>query len=562
MKNNYYYDVVIIGSGAAGLTTALNLAKLSKVAILTKGELNENNTMHAQGGIAAVVSSDDSIESHIKDTLICGDGLCDEAAVRFVISNAKAAIDWLVEQGVKFNLELSEQGKFFHLTQEGGHSCRRVLHTNDATGLEIGNNLIRQVQDQLANIRSVIASAAKQSGAPHNDENMDVFTQYTAIDLIIDNNQCVGLYALNNNTQEVEIFSAKFVVLATGGASKVYKYTSNPDCATGDGIAMAFRAGCKIKNMEFSQFHPTCLYHSGAKSFLITEALRGEGAILTLPDGERFMVKFDVRGELAPRDIVARAIDHEMSRLGIDFVYLDISHKPAAFITQHFPTVYKTCLEFGFDITKQAIPVTPAAHYTCGGVVVDQLGRTNINGLYAIGEASCSGLHGANRIASNSLLECIVYGRAVGEDINKNMVTIEQHPKDRYCEGCLRSNSEEIYGLTHPMHSMKGVMTEIAKQLQVFNVDELGVIKYNCTEVRDLMWNYVGIVRSNKKLERAQVRIELLKSELDKYYANFKINQDLIELRNLITIADLIISAAILRGENYGLHYNLDFGVF
>lgn len=518
MKNNYYYDVVIIGSGAAGLTTALNLTKPCKVAILTKGELNENNTMHAQGGIAAAIASNDSIESHIKDTLICGDGLCNESAVRFVISNAKDAIDWLVEQGVQFNLEQTENGKIFHATQEGGHSCRRVLHTNDATGLEIGNNLIKQIQAEPESL-----------GA-------DIFIEHTAIDLIINNNQCIGLYALNNNTQEVEVFYAKFVVLATGGASRVYKYTSNPDCATGDGIAMAARAGCRIKNMEFNQFHPTCLYHPGAKSFLITEALRGEGAILTLPNGERFMSKFDTRGELAPRDIVARAIDSEMGRLGINCVYLDISHKDTDFIIKHFPNVYKTCLEFGFDITKQAIPVTPAAHYTCGGVVVDQSGRTNISSLYAIGEAACTGLHGANRIASNSLLECIVYGKAVSEDI-----MLSPH----------RDNIERV------ITSNEGQMHRSIPAI-IITPGELSVIKYNCTEIRDLMWNYVGIVRSNKKLERAHARIELLKSELNKYYADFKISQDLIELRNLTTIADLIINAAIQSQENRGLHYNLN----
>lgn len=510
MKNNYYYDVVIIGSGAAGLTTALNLTKQHHVAILTKGELTENNTMHAQGGIAAAISDNDSIEAHIKDTLICGGGLCDEAAVQFVLSKAKDAIAWLVRQGVEFNLESTKQGEFFHLTQEGGHSCRRVLHTNDATGLEISTNLIKQIQ-----------ACPESLGA-------DIFTQHTAIDLIINNKRCIGLYALNNNTQEIVTFYAKFVVLATGGASRVYKYTSNPDCATGDGVAMAARAGCEIKNMEFNQFHPTCLYHPYAKAFLITEALRGEGAKLTLPNGKSFMAKFDVRGELASRDIVARAIDHEMSRLGIDFVYLDISHKPAAFIIEHFPNVYKTCLEFGFDITKQAIPVTPAAHYTCGGVVVDQTGRTSLSGLYAIGETSCSGLHGANRIASNSLLECIVYGMAVSEDINNNIVT---------------SNS---------------VVSPLEAACTTTITNELGVIKHNCAEIRDLMWNYVGMVRSNKKLERAQARIELLKLELNKYYANLKINKDLIELRNLVTIADLIIKAAILRKENCGLHYNLD----
>ena len=505
MKNHYYYDVLIIGSGAAGLTLALSLAKHCKIAILSKGQINEGNTMYAQGGIAAVIDNEDSIESHIKDTLISGAGLCDEDVVRFVATNAKDAIKWLVEQGVSFT---TTNENVFHLTREGGHSHRRVLHAADATGAEIETKLVKQVKKTPA----------------------DIFTEHVAINLIKQDGRCTGAYVLDNLQNIVKTFQAKFVVLATGGASKVYLYTTNPDCSSGDGIAMAWRAGCKIANMEFNQFHPTCLYHPYARSFLISEAVRGEGGKLVLPNGEHFMPKFDKRADLAPRDIVTRAIDFEMKRLGTNCVYLDISHKPANFIKEHFPNIHKRCLELGIDITKNLIPVVPAAHYTCGGVVVDKRGCTTLPGLYALGETSCTGLHGANRIASNSLLECIVYGKAASDDIKKQLSQTEltSQPAAPWDEG------------------------------QVTDSDEAVVVTHNWGEIRHLMWDYVGIVCTNKRLERAHRRIELLKSEIQEYYSKFKVNKNLIELRNLVVVADIIINAATARKQNCGLYYNLD----
>lgn len=513
-KKHKFFDVVIVGSGASGLSVALNLPTTCKVAVLAKSELNDTSTSKAQGGIATVMDNNDSLENHVKDTLIAGAGLCDEKAVRFVVNHAQEAINWLLNQGVNFSKITDEEGKtIFHLTKEGGHSHRRILHAKDATGNEIEEKLIHQVLQR---------------------KNITTFINYTGIDLVVKNARCCGLYVLNNLTQEVEVFSAKFMVLATGGASKVYLYTSNPDGASGDGIAMAYRRGCKISHMEFNQFHPTCLYHPQAKSFLISEAVRGEGGLLKLPNGERFMPKFDARAELAPRDIVARAIDYEMKRLGLDHVYLDISHKPAEFIQQHFPMIYQKCLEFGFDITKEPIPVVPASHYTCGGVVVDQKGRTTLDGLYAVGEVSCTGLHGANRMASNSLLECLVYGIATAKDIALQLNDFSD-------------NTTQTLLDIPPWDASK-----------VIDSDEEIVVTHNWSELRHIMWDYVGIVRTDKRLERAERRIDLLKKEIQDYYGNFRVTKNLLELRNLVVIAELIVKSAKQRKENIGLHYNLD----
>ena len=513
------YDVLVIGSGAAGLTLALNLPADLRIAVLSKGDLSNGSTYWAQGGVAAVLDTTDTVESHVADTLIAGGGLCHEDAVRFTVEHSNEAIQWLIEQGVPFTRDDApdrEDGSFeFHLTREGGHSHRRIIHAADATGAAIFNTLLGQARQK---------------------DNIELLQQRVAVDLITEHKlglpgrRCLGAYVLNRNTGEVETFQSRFVVLATGGAAKVYLYTSNPDSACGDGIAMAWRAGCRVGNLEFNQFHPTCLYHPQAKSFLVTEALRGEGALLKLPNGERFMPRFDAREELAPRDIVARAIDHEMKRLGIDCVYLDISHKPADFIKSHFPTVYERCLEYGIDITSQPIPVVPAAHYTCGGVVVDQAGRTDIPGLYAIGETSFTGLHGANRMASNSLLECFVYGRAAAQDILRELPDITD-------------------STTLPAWDAS----------QVTDSDEDVIIAHNWDELRRFMWDYVGIVRTNKRLMRAQHRVCLLLSEIDEFYSNYKVSRDLLELRNLALVADLMIRSAMERKESRGLHYTLDY---
>ncbi|GLX13221.1 L-aspartate oxidase [Pseudomonas straminea] len=519
MSQHFKHDVVIIGSGAAGLTLALTLPDNLHIAVLSKGELTNGSTYWAQGGVAAVLDHSDTVDSHVDDTLNAGAGLCREDAVRFTVEHSREAIEWLIEQGVPFTRDdehdREDGGYEFHLTREGGHSHRRIIHAADATGAAIFNTLLERTRER---------------------GNITLLEQRVAVDLITEHKlgrkgrRCLGAYVLNRRSGEVDTHHARFVILATGGAAKVYLYTSNPDGACGDGIAMAWRAGCRVGNLEFNQFHPTCLYHPQAKSFLITEALRGEGALLRLPNGERFMPRFDPREELAPRDIVARAIDHEMKRLGIDCVYLDISHKPADFVRNHFPTVYQRCLEFGIDITCQPIPVVPAAHYTCGGVLVDQAGRSDVEGLYAIGETSFTGLHGANRMASNSLLECFVYARSAAADIVANLDKVAM-PADL------------------PSWDAS----------QVTDSDEDVIIAHNWDELRRFMWDYVGIVRTTKRLQRAQHRVRLLLDEIDEFYSNYKVSRDLIELRNLAQVAELMILSAMARKESRGLHYTLDY---
>lgn len=516
MGKRFDHDILIIGSGAAGLSAAIHLAPYGQVGVLSKGPLTAANTYYAQGGVAAVLDEHDSVESHIKDTLIAGGGLCNENAVRYTVEKGPEAIKWLIEQGVRFDTETHSNGHTeFHLTKEGGHSHRRVIHAADATGLAISKTLI---------------SGAQQL------ENIALFESHVAIDLIttrklgLEGNRVLGAYVLNLEDGTVETHSARFVILATGGASKAYLYTSNPDVATGDGIAMAWRAGCRVANMEFNQFHPTCLYHPDARSFLITEAVRGEGGYLRLPNGERFMHRFDKREELAPRDIVARAIDHEMKRLGVDCLYLDISHKPAAFIQDHFPTVYEKCKSLGIDITQEPIPIVPAAHYTCGGVMTNLQGKTDVGGLYAIGETACTGLHGANRMASNSLLECLVFAISASNDIR---------PKLR--------------------HDISNIELPAWDESQVTDSDEDVVISHNWDELRRFMWDYVGIVRTDKRLQRAKHRVKLLRKEILEYYSNYKVSNDLIELRNLVLVSELIIRCALNRKESRGLHFTLDY---
>jgi L-aspartate oxidase len=514
MPDDLQFDVLIIGSGAAGLSMALHLPPTLGVAILAKNRLEEGSTLYAQGGISAVTDPQDSFESHIADTLDAGAGLNNPAAVRFTIEHAPQAIQWLVDLGVPFT---RTEPDAFHLTREGGHSTRRVLHAADATGRAMETTLVAQTRRR---------------------SNITLFEHHIAIDLITGaklghaRNRCLGAYVLDIRAGQVRSFAARNVVLATGGASKAYLYTSNPDTSSGDGIAMAWRAGCRVANLEFNQFHPTCLFHPQAKSFLVTEAVRGEGGILKLPDGEPFMERFDPRGNLAPRDIVARAIDHEMKRLGAEYVLLDISHKPAPFIKQHFPNVYARCRELGYDMTLEPIPVVPAAHYTCGGVITDLHGQTDLPGLYAIGETACTGLHGANRMASNSLLECLVFGQAAAQRIAATLVATPQPVAlPEWDESRVRDSDEEV------------------------------VVSHNWDELRRCMWNYVGIVRTNKRLQRAWRRVDLLQQEIQEYYSNFTISADLVELRNLAQVAALIIRSAQQRKESRGLHYTLDYPV-
>jgi len=516
-SSEFVSDVLIIGSGAAGLSLALRLADHCHVTVLSKGPLNEGSTFYAQGGIAAVFDEADSIASHVDDTLIAGAGLCDKEAVEFIASNARHCVQWLIDQGVLFDTETNASSEErYHLTREGGHSHRRILHAADATGKEVETTLV---------------------GKARAHANICVKERYNAVDLITSSKlglsgtqRVVGAYVWNRDKEHVETLRAKAVVLATGGAAKVYQYTTNPDISSGDGVAMAWRAGCRVANLEFNQFHPTCLYHPQARNFLLTEALRGEGALLKRPDGTRFMPDFDERGELAPRDVVARAIDHEMKRLGADCMYLDISHRPPEFIKHHFPMIDEKLQSLGIDLTRQPIPIVPAAHYTCGGVMVDQHGRTDLDGLYAIGEVSYTGLHGANRLASNSLLECVVYGWSAAEDIIKRL----PHAK-------LAKNIPQW------------------DESRVDNSDEQVVIQHNWHELRLFMWDYVGIVRTTKRLERALRRIMTLQQEIDEYYANFRISNNLLELRNLVLVAELIVRSALERKESRGLHYTLDY---
>ncbi len=519
MSYQYQHDVLIIGSGASGLSLALQLAGSGniKIAVLSKAAISEGATFYAQGGISAVLDNQDSIESHVDDTLVAGSGLCDPDIVKFVVENGKESIRWLIDIGVKFTRSADPDANEFHLHKEGGHSHRRIIHSADSTGKAVESTLVSRVRS---------------------NANIDLFEFQTAVDLILANrigmatNRCLGAYVYDQKMDKVNVYRAKTVVLATGGAGKVYLYTSNPDICTGDGIAMAWRAGCRIANMEFIQFHPTCLYHPDAKSFLISEALRGEGAKLLQPDRTPFMQRYDSRGELAPRDVVARAIDHEMKRLGADCMYLDISHQSIDFIIEHFPTIYARCLQHGIDISKVPIPVVPAAHYTCGGVVIDRHGQTDVDGLYAIGEVSCSGLHGANRMASNSLLECVVFAHSAYKDIRKKLAGID------------------LPAELPPWDETK-----------VTDSDEDVVVAHNWDEIRRFMWDYVGIVRSGKRLKRAQNRIRLLQGEIEEYYSHFRLTNDLIELRNLAVVAELIIECAMARKESRGLHYSLDYPV-
>ena len=518
-------DILIIGSGAAGLTLALRTADFARVIVLSKGDLQEGATFYAQGGIAAVLDDSDSVDSHVQDTLKAGVGLCHTNVVEHVVANSARAVKWLVDQRVPFTTREAVEADprpaspvvdltSLHLTQEGGHSHRRIIHATDATGKAVFQTLQQRAKEH---------------------PNISLLQGCTAVDLVTQpapessGRTCVGVYVLNQVSNKVEVIRSRFVTLATGGASKAYLYTSNPDGASGDGIAMAWRAGCRVGNMEFNQFHPTCLFHPHAKSFLITEALRGEGALLELPDGSRFMPKFHELAELAPRDIVARAIDHEMKRLGCDCVYLNITHRPTSFVKEHFPNIYQRCLGFGIDITTDRIPVVPAAHYTCGGVVTNERGETDITNLYAIGETSFSGLHGANRMASNSLLECFVVAFGAAENIRTKLDHTELVPYiAAWDESRITDSDDEV------------------------------LVSHNWDEIRRFMWDFVGIVRTTKRLERAHSRIRLIRDEVRDYYIKHRVTNDNLELRNLALVAELIIRCALQRKESRGLHFTLD----
>lgn len=510
------FDVVVVGTGLAGLTTALRLPRELRIAMISKGALDEGATPYAQGGISAVLDHSDSVDAHVQDTLEAGAGLCAHEVARHVAESGRGAVEWLLDERVPLSRKEEADGTgALHLHREGGHSHRRIAHAEDATGLAVSDRLL--------------ANARERS-------NITFFERHFAVDLITGrrlgdtHDYCAGVYVFDHDQGTVRVLGAPAVVLASGGASKVYLYTTSPYAATGDGIAMAWRAGCPVANLEFNQFHPTCLYHPEERSFLISEAVRGEGGVLRLPDGQRFMQRFHPDRELAPRDVVARAIDHEMKRLGAECLYLDVTHRGRGFIEEHFPTIHRRCLELGIDMTREPLPVVPAAHYTCGGIVTDLAGRTSVPGLYAVGETAYSGLHGANRLASNSLLECLVFGQAAADDIARE-----------------RPSPPDLWALP------------AWDETRVTDSDEQVVVSHNWAELRRAMWNYVGIVRTDRRLERAARRTDLLLREIQEYYGNFRISGDLIELRNLVEVAHLMVRCAGRRRESRGLHYTIDF---